>query len=237
MIMKIKVLGCSNSWTERYTSCYLVNDNILMDCGCDAYKAYLKTGKSLNDIKLFLITHFHADHIFGLNVFLTNIHRNLDKLKFKPIIVGGKGIKEACHLVFQASNLINFDFSDYIDFIEVDDGSEICFENIKITACKLDHGDVVDFGYILKENGKTFGYSGDSTLVAQLYDFIEKCDSVILNVSRMATNPKHLGFNDFKMLTEKYPNKTILAGHCDEDVYNVPFLADKRVEEGMVIEF
>ncbi|MBQ8792473.1 MAG: hypothetical protein IJZ62_02530 [Clostridia bacterium] len=51
--MEVKVLGCSNSWTTRWTSCYLVNDNILMDCGCDAYKAYIQTGKSLPDIKLF----------------------------------------------------------------------------------------------------------------------------------------------------------------------------------------
>jgi len=96
--MKIKVLGCSNSWTEKHTSCFLVNDNILIDCGIDAYKAYIKLGKPLTDIKLFLISHFHADHIMGLYIFLTEyveaknkIDKNDDteELQLKGVVRAG----------------------------------------------------------------------------------------------------------------------------------------------------
>ncbi|MBO5394456.1 MAG: ribonuclease Z [Clostridia bacterium] len=233
--MKIKVLGCSNSWTPRFTSCYLINENILMDCGCDAYKAYFKEGKKLSDIKLFLITHFHADHIYGLNVFLTRIHR-LGNQGEKPTIVGPKGIQAMCERVFETCNLIKHDFSDEINFVEAEDGKNFKFDNITITPVKLDHGDVVDFGYNFEENGKRFGYTGDTTLVPALYDFVKKCDICIMNISRTKTNPKHLGIDTFKQLTTKYPTKKLLAAHCDEDVYNLPLLQDKRAEEGMIIE-
>lgn len=234
--MEVKVLGCSNSWTTRWTSCYLVNDNILMDCGCDAYKAYIQKGKSLSDIKLFLITHFHADHLYGINVFLTNIHRNKDTLKFKPTIVGPKGIQSMCERVFSSCNLIYFNFTSYINFVEIEDGDSFEFDGIKISAYKLDHCDVIDFGYILSQNGRSIGYTGDTTLVEALYNFIDKCDVCIMNISRMKTNAKHLGLDSFKRLIKRYPNKKLLATHCDEEVYNLPFLQDKKVVEGMIIK-
>lgn len=234
--MKIKVLGCSNSWTERYTSCYLVNDNILMDCGCDAYKAYIKTGKDFSDIRLFLITHFHADHVYGLNVFLTTLHRYGLQGKAKPIIAGPKGIKNVCERVFETSNLIKFDFSPLVDFYEVEDGIPFEFDGITITPYKLDHGDVVDFGYVLNKNGKAIGYTGDTTLCPEFMDFVDRCDICIMNISRMETNQKHLGLNTYKELLAKYPDKKLLATHCDENIYSMPFMKDKRIVEGMIIE-
>ena len=233
--MELKVIGCSNSWTPRFSSCYLVNDNILMDCGADAYKGYIQTGKNFQDIKLFLITHFHADHVYGLNVFLTALFRRPNLFNFKPTFVGPKGIKELCHRVFSTSNLFDVDFSNLANFVEVDDGDSFDFEGIKITARKLDHGDVVDFGYLLTEKGKTLGYSGDSTICDNLHSFIQASDICILHASRMASTDKHLGVNDFEALMKQYPSKILLAGHCDEDVYNLPLIKANRVEEGMVI--
>ena len=232
--MKLTVLGCSNTWTTRFTSCYLINDNILMDCGADAYKAYIQTGKSLNDIKLFLITHFHADHIFGLNVFLTNIHRRFESIGFKATIVGPKGIKEACENVFKYSTQIEFDFKDRINFIEIQDGQTIILDNIKITGYKLDHDDVVDFGYILNDGGKTLGYTGDTTDCDEFRSFLSKSDVCIMNISRPKTNSKHLGVDTFEQLLSANNGKTLLATHCDEEVYNLPIIKENRVEEGQV---
>ena len=120
--------------------------------------------------------------------------------------------------------------------MEIKDGDQFTFDGINISAHKLDHGDVVDYGYILSENGKSIGYTGDTTLVKSLFKFIDKCDTCIMNISRMETNHKHLGVDAFEMLKTKYPNKRLLATHCDEDVYNLPEIQDSKVEEGMIIE-
>lgn len=234
--MKIKIIGCSNTWTPRLTSCYLINDNILLDCGCDAYKGYLQTGKHLKDIKLFLFTHMHADHIYGINAFMTYLYRHLNEYTDKPIVVGPKGIKEKCHDIFATSNLFEVDFSALIDFVEIEDGMKFKFDGIEIQGYEFDHGDVVDFGYTLTKDGKTFAYSGDTTLVDSLYPFIEKSDVCILNVSRMITTDKHLGLDAFKTILDRYPDKTLLAAHCDDDVYNQPLIIPHRAEEGMEIE-
>ena len=222
--MKLKILGCSNSWTKRFTSCYLLNDNILLDCGADAYKAYMKLDKPLADIKLFLITHFHADHIFGLNIFLSRIQRSAKDLTEKVTIAGLKGIQKMCEFVFEACNLFHFDFSEYINFIELDDGDSFKFENLQITAHKLDHGDVEDLGFIISENGKTIGYTGDTTYITKLDSFIKECDLCLVEVSRMQTNSKHMGIDSFLKLISDHPNTNLKAVHCDEDVYNLPIL-------------
>lgn len=223
--MKIKILGCSNSWTSRFTSCYLLNDNIMLDCGADAYKAYLKTGKSLSDIKLFLITHFHGDHIYGMNIFLSYVQRNCkDFENNKLTICGLKGIREKCEEIFQAFNVFYFDFSPYINFIELDDGDTLTFENFKISTYKLDHGDVEDLGYLIEEDGKVFGYTGDTTYIKKLDDFIEKCDLCFVEMSRLKTNTKHLGLDKFKTIAKKHKKTNIKIVHCDEEIYVMPAL-------------
>ena len=40
--MQVKVIGCSNAWTDRPTSSYCINENILVDCGEGTFKYYQK---------------------------------------------------------------------------------------------------------------------------------------------------------------------------------------------------
>ena len=234
--MKIKVLGCSNSWTTRFTSCYLLNDNILIDCGADAYKKYMQTGKDLSEIDLILISHFHADHVFGLNVFLSRIQRKVGKRKSKLTIAGLKGIRKTCEFVFEACNLFHHDFGEDINFIELDDGDSFQFDNLKIQAYKLDHGDVEDLGFTITENDKTFGYTGDTTYIPKLDTFIDLCDLCFVEVSRQKTNAKHMGADKFRELMKTHTKTKLRAVHCDEDVYVLKDLQAYMAHEDDVYE-
>lgn len=235
--MKITVLGCSNTWTPRFTSCYLVNDDILLDCGQDAYKKYLQVGKDIMDIKLFVLTHFHADHIFGMNMFLTAYQRKKSNLS-KPMIVGGEGVQEAMERVFENCNLFHVDLSDFFEFKTVGEGDTFSYGNITFEAHLLNHGDVTDVGYILTDdNGVRFGYAGDAVYEMQMEKFVQKCDICFLSVSRRVSSPKHLGMNDFFKMQQMFPTKMLYAVHCDEDVYTDPQLAPFTVHEDDVFDF
>ena len=61
--MKITVIGCSTTWTNRATSSYCINDNILVDAGEGTLKVYEKAGVNFNNIKHIFITHLHTDHV------------------------------------------------------------------------------------------------------------------------------------------------------------------------------
>lgn len=230
--MEIQVLGCSTSWTERFTSCYLINDNILMDCGADAVKAYLKSGKRLDEIKTFLVSHFHADHFFGLTIFLTYHYRYSKKDGLlKPKIYGLKGIKEKCEQIFEITNMFSCNLADYFDFIELENNDKFIVDNLEISCLMMDHGDVEDLGYLIKEDEFTFGYSGDTTHCENLEKLIRKSDMCFIDCARENSTPKHLGIDGFLFMKNKYPNKKIYATHCDESVYTNNLIKDYLVKE------
>ncbi len=230
--MKIKILGCSHSWTERYSSCYLINHNILMDCGADAYKAYIKTKKPFTDIELILVSHFHADHIAGLNCFLTYYQRRPELAKNKKVkIVGPKGIRNACYSVFEFSNLFSANLDELFEFVELNEGESFVFDEITITGYYLKHGDIDNMGYIFTTNGFNFGYTGDTTNHSQLYNFIDKCDMCFVDVARLQTSYSHLGVDDFEKILNQYPTKQIYATHCDQEVYDMPHLNNNMARE------
>ncbi len=229
--MKIKVLGCSNSWTEKHTSCFLVNDNILIDCGIDAYKAYIKLGKPLTDIKLFLISHFHADHIMGLYIFLTEYVEAKNKIDKKPIIVGLKGIKKFCTKIFKMCNLYNADLTKHFEFIEIDKNSTIQFEDLKIEIFKFTHGEVYDLGYVLTKDNFGFGYTGDIDAKNNLTPFVNKCDMCFVDASGLQSSLRHFGANDLVKLINQYPTKQFYATHYSKQVLECEHLKDNLLKE------
>ena len=67
--MKITILGTGCIWTRRACASYLINDNVLVDCGLGTLKQLLKTTESslhhekIQKIRLILITHYHMDFL------------------------------------------------------------------------------------------------------------------------------------------------------------------------------
>ncbi len=63
-------VGVGSAFTKRHYQTNLMiikgNDHVMVDCGSKAPQALYELGLSVTDIKNFLITHSHADHIGGL---------------------------------------------------------------------------------------------------------------------------------------------------------------------------
>lgn len=81
-------VGVGSAFTRKHFQNNVIiikgNDHIMIDCGTKAPQALYELGLSVTDIKTFLITHSHADHIGGLEeVMLTG--RFISKQK--PTIV------------------------------------------------------------------------------------------------------------------------------------------------------
>ncbi len=222
--MELFVAGCSTSWTERATSCYLVNNHILFDCGEGTIKNITKCcgWKLVKGVDNIFITHFHSDHLFGITPYIAQLVVTYPKTHKKLNIYGPKGIKKMIN--FFLPNSIyrgKLNLKEYLNIVEIKTFKEKFFvDDLEIECHKLVHGNFVDVGYIIKTKDGILGYTGDSTYDQNLVEFVKKCDTIICDVSANENSFSHMGVKGYKSLEKEFPNKTFYAVHCGDEIFD-----------------
>ncbi|MFK8139305.1 MAG: 3',5'-cyclic-nucleotide phosphodiesterase [Bdellovibrionales bacterium] len=169
--MKIKALGASGGVAPGYqTTCYQIDDHLLVDCGAASSEMSVEAQASLTDI---LITHPHLDHIKDIAFIIENsfsasrpvlnlrskssvlddVHRHLfnDVLwpDFSKIINNPK----------TKSNILNF--QSFENQLELD--------GYKITMIDVNHpGNAV--GFIIDDGVHQIVFSGDTGPTDELWE-------------------------------------------------------------------
>ena len=64
--MKIKTVGTGGVPAKQRSSCTLIDNKILIDCGNGIVKTLLEQNVDINKIDVLLITHLHGDHFLDL---------------------------------------------------------------------------------------------------------------------------------------------------------------------------
>lgn len=221
--MKITVIGCSTTWTDRPTSSYCINDNILVDAGEGTIKNYDKCKIDIDKIEHIFITHMHTDHTLAVVDYIYNAlwHYQQDHIK-KLNIYGLKGI------VLYFKRLIdtllpdykNLDLCSFINFHEITDfDSEIEVGNLKVKCFQLKHGVVKDIAYVFDDNTTKVGFSGDCTHTETLDKFVKYCDVLFLECCDMKTDTRHLGYDKFIEYVKLYKDKKFYGIHCTNKIY------------------
>ena len=219
--MEVKVIGCSNSWTDRPTSSYCINDSILVDCGEGSWKYYKKAKVDYLKIKHIFITHLHADHTFNLGHFYCWYARYDKNGQKKAVtIYGPKGLKEYLNYIKIVSIRDNCTFEDFFNIVEIEDIKQVIeIENMKVQMNHFMHGDVDDIAYTFDDGKVKVGFSGDLNYQEGIQDFISKLDVVFLECSNLTSSPVHLGYNDYINFQNNNKDKKFLAIHCGDAIY------------------
>ena len=221
--MKVKVIGCSTTWTERTTSCYLVDKNILVDCGFGSTKRFNSCGISFKQINTFFITHLHFDHILDFSGYIySQILKDEEYRTGELHIFGPKGLKKYLVRLIKLMLLTpkQVSFGKNIKVHEITDFSKpFQYDKYTITPYKLHHGELQNIAYVFNDGTVNFGFSGDTSDL-DLEPFIQQCDYLLLEASDMTTTRNHLGVDKFLEYKNKYPQKHFFAIHCDDEIYN-----------------
>src|SRR5688500_5288949 len=92
--LHLPFLGSGNAFGAegRAFSSFVLNNRYMFDCGPTLLQQLRKTRIESNDIDVILISHFHADHFFGLPFFFLDAWRNQREKELT--IVGPAGIEE-----------------------------------------------------------------------------------------------------------------------------------------------
>jgi len=91
---------------------------------------------------------------------------------------------------------------------------------VRFRAVKVDHDPVLDcYGFLIEQDGRTIGYSGDTTLCPGLREIASKADALVMECNaHTARSPVHLSFADVRAIREEFPSLPLIITHRAHDV-------------------
>ena len=212
-------LGTGNaiSYEGRAQSSFFVNGQYLFDAGPSALQQLKKSRINPGDVRVILISHFHADHFFGLPFLLLDywIANREDELH----IVGPPGIEarteELLDLAFPGLPRRNKGYRRR--YTEVDDGVSGEIAGLQFKAFEVEHVPSLRcFGYRTKIAGRTLAYSGDSVVCRGLLSLVTEAEVLVLDCSN-GSDPVHLTSNDLATVIGNAPaTATTIVSHIDD---------------------
>lgn len=176
--MKVRVLGCSGGiGGKNRTTCLMVNENILIDCGTGLADLSLE---ALQKISHVFITHSHLDHICCLPLLLdtvfgsrsdsaVNVYASQETLDaLKEHIFNWKIWPDFTKIPDKKNPTLRLNPISINDTIEID--------AVKISPVPANHV-VPTFGYHIKGT-KSLVFTGDTTTCNELWVALNQIDTL-----------------------------------------------------------
>lgn len=127
--MKVEVLGTGGAISDLPTA-YLINETILVDCGMEIIKNLIKN-KKIDKINNLFITHFHMDHVSGLELLI--FYKRFSNQKFT--IYAGEDFSNFYKALMCSKEYGTGDFIQDFEFIEFKKNNNNGYELEDNTHC------------------------------------------------------------------------------------------------------
>jgi ribonuclease Z len=222
----VTFLGTGNFHaTAGYWNSFLIGQRILVETSPAVLRNLHVAGVSLNDIDVIFISHFHADHTFGwpfvLYSSMTRERRNSDLWVVGPPGIGAflesmLAAGKLDHVVAHARKQPDVFKLHYVEVTEQPQSAG----PVSFRAVRVDHDPRLEcFGYLIEVDGRTVGYSGDTTLCPGLREIAANADALVMECnSHHEVSPVHLTFDDVRTIRAEYPSLPLVITHHDDDV-------------------
>lgn len=208
-----------------YWNSFLIDRRILVETSPIVLRHLRLAGVELNEIEVVFVSHFHADHTFGwpflLYSWLTRAARTSDLWVVGPPGIGRflEAMPKAGaldHLVERARRRPNVFRLHYVEVT----GQRQQAGAVPFRAVRVDHDPVLDcYGYLIEIDGRTIGYSGDTTLCPGLRELAAGSDVLVLECNaKHDVSPVHMTFKDVETLRAEFPDLPLVLTHRAPDV-------------------
>jgi len=210
--------------TAGYWNSFLVGERILVETSPSVLPNLRVAGKRLDDVDVIFISHFHADHTFGWPFVLFTALR--ERRPSDLWVVGPPGIGAFLENMLKAGALDHVvahararPDAFTLHYVEVTEQPQEA-AGVRFRAVRVDHDPVLEcFGYLIDVDGRTLGYSGDTTLCPGLRDIAVGADALVLECNaHHERSPVHMTFDDVRSLRAEHPELPIVLTHRAHDV-------------------
>lgn len=222
--MQLTVFGSGSAFSECGCNAgYLVDGRVLVDCGAPVPSLMRRAGASLQEIRLVLLTHFHADHTFVLPTVLGALAYADTPSPGTLVIAGPVGTRE------YVSRLVGAGYGSHVrrsvesnvdpEYVVLQDGSDIDLAGYRVQAHSVIHSVGPSLAYRLTDRvGATIGFSGDSEMCAGLRRSIPGCELYVCECTGWdgPAAGGHLWRDEVAGLVADYPETTFLLSHLAE---------------------
>jgi ribonuclease Z len=184
--MIFKMLGTGGAINDGLPyNAFIVDNTLLVETPPDIMNSLYREKIDRKDISTIYISHFHADHCFGLPFLL--LKNFFDGYTSELDIYGPKGIRqrvsELCAFAFGPENRMQGWVEKYIRCHEVEKGKEVkVCTKYKLTPISMFHSEET-YGFNLKAGGKSLLYIADSYWDNSFLSYIDSADAVLIDLN------------------------------------------------------
>lgn len=176
--MKLEFIGVGEAFDPEIgnTSILVHNESkILIDCGYAVPRNLFAKNFPANFIDAIYITHFHADHVFGLPALFVRL---LEDGRTKPLtIIGQDGTQERVETIFDlAYKTLRKKLGYKLEYIETTD--PIIFNELSLSFADTAHG-LINYAIRIEAADKIVGVSGDGELTTSSRKLFSDCHVVV----------------------------------------------------------
>lgn len=223
----IEILGCGDALASggSFNTCFFVRGSayrLLIDCGATSLVALKKSNIDIDEIDIIAISHFHGDHFGGLPFVILDASI---RGRTRPLtILSPPGCEERLRQTIDQLYPGSTDIMDKfpIRFISYKAYEELEMGPMRLTAFPVIHSEEsLPHGLRIALDGKTIGFSGDTSWTDELYKIAEGADLFLCECNFYDFEGKgHLNYKTILEHKDRLICKKLWLTHFGDEMLN-----------------
>ncbi|MGH7611149.1 MAG: MBL fold metallo-hydrolase [Candidatus Dormibacteria bacterium] len=220
--LELTILGSGSAFSlVGHHAAYLVDSELLLDCGAPVVRMLAERGRSLEELRYVVLSHLHGDHFFALSTLIAaraGQHPQAEPLR----VLGPSGTIRALEQLGDLAVGSAF-WAQILErqgprVEEVVPGQRVELGPFQLEAVEMVHSPALQcLGYSLEREGNRLGYSGDTELCPGIRRLAREVDYLLCECTGMnGPEPIHLWREDVEQLMAEAPRTQFILTHLSE---------------------
>lgn len=233
--MKLTILGSGTVDPQPHrasSGCFLetTTEKTVFDLGSGTVRRAQEYGLPMHQVRRFFFSHLHPDHTADLVAYL--FARKYAPPPWGPssdiTLYGPPGFAGFLEAVYAAwPSLRPAEGGGVTEVREMAEGGGVIFEDegYRVESVRVEHGDMVAYGFRVAENGRVWAYSGDTKLCPGVRDvargadlFLCECSCFPIGCEPLYCREVHLSWEDVADICRETEVKRVVLTHLYEPV-------------------